>query len=87
MVNSMSANQYFFSLYFSPQKPGCSRLLDSRGYGNMRTVSLGANLVGLEFKPPPVRELVSEHGDEEDLGDGSGECLVELRLYSDFSLN
>lgn len=37
-------------------------------------------LVGLELRPAPVRELVREDGDEEDLGHGAGECLVKVRL-------
>lgn len=48
-----------------------------------RTVGLSSDLVSLELHPRPVRELVRQDGCEEDLGDGSGEGLVEFSLGID----
>lgn len=46
------------------------------------TIRLGANLVRLQLRPRPVDELICQHGDEEDLCDGSREGLVEVGLVT-----
>lgn len=44
------------------------------------TISLGTVLIGFEFKPAPVDDLVGEDGCEDDFEDGAGEGFVELSL-------
>lgn len=48
-----------------------------------RTFRLGPNLVRLELRPCPVRELIRQDGREEDLGDGPRECLVKFSLRTE----
>lgn len=45
------------------------------------TVRLRAMLIGLEFIPGPVGDLVCEDGEDEDLAYRAGKRLVELCLY------
>jgi hypothetical protein len=44
------------------------------------TVSFCAMLIGLEFRPGPVCDLVCEDGEDKDLAYRAGKRLVELRL-------
>lgn len=48
------------------------------------TVGFFAMLIGFEFQPRPVRDLVCEDGEDEDFADRAGEGFVELSL--EFSL-
>lgn len=43
-----------------------------------RFVGFFAMLIGFEFQPRPVRDLVCEDGEDEDFADRAGEGFVEL---------